>query len=118
MLNIFKGRLNRLRYLIYSLILSVGIIVRRFHDVDKSGYYFFTMLIPIVNLYFALYLLLKPGDSQPDVYGLPKVTDPKSHYFLGTIVVLFFLIPLIAVLFYVFRPAAKISETPLVNESS
>ena len=104
----FKGRINRGRFLLYIIVLSVisivvtavytsavqnlqapfasiGFIValiiliisavagisawvRRLHDVNLSGFYAFLMIVPLVNIILGLYLLFKPGDSNPNQY--------------------------------------------------
>ena len=44
-------------------------IVRRFHDINQSGWSTLFLLIPIANLVFALILLFKPGDQLGNNFG-------------------------------------------------
>jgi len=44
-----------------SVIVSVGAAVRRFHDLDLSGWYFLLLLVPLINFLTFLYLVFKPG---------------------------------------------------------
>lgn len=44
-------------------------IVRRFHDMEMSGFWFFAALIPLVSLIFSLILLFKKGTSGVNKYG-------------------------------------------------
>jgi len=97
----FKGRLKRLSYFIqqiaYSIIIGIFIVVvdgtevsglmlllipvflimlfslhvRRLHDIGKSGYYSFLVLIPIFGLFYGLYLIFKPGQITANAYGNP-----------------------------------------------
>ena len=94
----YKGRLNRKRYFFRTLIASVifGIVaailalispilaapiwilsaavgimlgIRRCHDLDKSGWFYLLIFIPIVNFFVALYLLFAIGTIGPNQYG-------------------------------------------------
>jgi uncharacterized membrane protein YhaH (DUF805 family) len=51
------------------LAVSVGTTIRRFHDLGKSGYYYFLTWIPLVNLYWGLVLLFKKGEAETNMYG-------------------------------------------------
>lgn len=61
---------------ILSLIFSLAIIVpyialgiRRFHDLDKSGWWVISLLIPLVNLIMLLVFFTKKGTDGPNQYG-------------------------------------------------
>ena len=67
-------------YLLYALtvmIPSLALVVRRLHDVGKSGWWFFIGLIPLIGGIWLLVLVLtdsQPGDNQ---YGPnPKMVVP------------------------------------------
>lgn len=47
----------------------VPLIVRRFHDLGKSGLYFWLSLIPLVNLYYGFLLIFKRGDQGSNRFG-------------------------------------------------
>jgi uncharacterized membrane protein YhaH (DUF805 family) len=68
----FKGQNYGLFYTIYSLATlmpSIAVIIRRMHDVGKSGWF---VLIPIYNIILAL----TEGEKQTNEYGAdPKVID-------------------------------------------
>jgi len=71
-----------LAYLLVSLCPTICLQIRRFHDVDKSGNWWFANRVPILN-FFTLYLLFfKAGTEGENKYGLPseKVTakDTKN----------------------------------------
>lgn len=63
-------------YMIYSLVVlipSLAVLVRRLHDIGKSGAWFFISFIPIVGAIWMLVLLIKAGDAGDNKYG----PDPK-----------------------------------------
>ncbi|HCY45877.1 MAG TPA: DUF805 domain-containing protein [Flavobacteriales bacterium] len=54
-------------YVLATLIPSLAVIVRRLHDVDKSGWMFLIPLIPLVGNIWLLVLLVtdsKPGENK------------------------------------------------------
>lgn len=61
-------------YALFALIPGLAVIVRRLHDVGKSGWFFFIVLIPLVGAIWLLVLFCKAGDQGTNKYG----TDPKG----------------------------------------
>ena len=65
-------------YVAYVLILiipSLAVMVRRLHDIGKSGWMAFISLIPIVGAIWLLILFARDGDSGDNKYGPnPKAT--------------------------------------------
>lgn len=62
---------------IYSLFVffpSLAVLVRRLHDVGKSGWMFFIILIPLIGSIWLLILLLTDSDPEENEYG----ENPKS----------------------------------------
>ena len=63
---------------IWSIVAGIGGImlsIRRLHDLDKSGWFLLIALIPIVNIFFAFYIWLKPGTVGWNRYG----ADPLEN---------------------------------------
>lgn len=61
-------------YLTFTVFASF-IEVKRFHDTGRSGWYYFLALIPLLNLYFGIYLLFfKRGEDGPNQFG----NDPSG----------------------------------------
>jgi uncharacterized membrane protein YhaH (DUF805 family) len=59
-------------YCIYTLaviIPSLAVFVRRLHDIDKSGWWFFIGLIPIIGAIWLLVLLCMEGNAGDNSYG-------------------------------------------------
>ncbi|MBO4898155.1 MAG: DUF805 domain-containing protein [Clostridia bacterium] len=63
--------------LIYSLFIllpSLGVCIRRLHDIDKSGWWLLIGLIPIVGWIILLVFYCKEGTAGENQYG----ADPKA----------------------------------------
>lgn len=50
-------------------IFSLSLLVRRLHDLNKSGWFALVMLIPIVDVLFWLYTLIARGTEGSNKYG-------------------------------------------------
>ena len=61
-------------YSLAILIPSIAVAVRRLHDVGKSGWFYFIVLIPIVGAIWLLILFFTEGDQGENAYG----QDPKA----------------------------------------
>jgi uncharacterized membrane protein YhaH (DUF805 family) len=60
-------------FLLFVLIPSVSIGVRRLHDVNNSGWWYLLILVPLVGPLVLLYWAIKPGDAYSNAYGEPEV---------------------------------------------
>ena len=62
--------------LLYGLVVllpNIALVVRRLHDIGKSGWYYFVAFIPIVGAIWILVLLATDSEYGPNEYGLnPK----------------------------------------------
>ena len=56
--------------------------IQRLHDLDKSGWLFLVMLIPLIGALFTLYVVFAPGSKEANQYG-----DPPPPNSLGVVVV-------------------------------
>jgi uncharacterized membrane protein YhaH (DUF805 family) len=61
-------------YLLAMFLPSLGVAVRRLHDVDKSGWYLLWNLLPIVRPILLLVAYATEGQRWPNQYG----PDPKG----------------------------------------
>ena len=59
---------------IAHLIPGIAVVVRRLHDVGKSGWFNFIVLIPIIGVLWLLVLLCTDGKKEDNKWG----TNPKS----------------------------------------
>jgi uncharacterized membrane protein YhaH (DUF805 family) len=56
------------------VLVVVYYYVKRFHDIDKPGWYVLLLWVPIYNLYLFLLLIFKKGTMGPNKFG----SDPYS----------------------------------------
>lgn len=62
---------------IYSLVVflpSLGVSVRRLHDIGKSGWFILIAFIPIIGAIWLIVLFFKDSDEGTNEYG----TNPKN----------------------------------------
>lgn len=74
------GSLFMVIYSLYALgvfLPSLGVLIRRLHDVGKSGVWFFIALVPLIGGIWLLILTCTEGNSGPNSYG----SDPKESSF-------------------------------------
>ena len=56
------------------LLPSLSVVVRRLHDVGKSGWFYLIILIPLIGIIWMLVLLVSNGNVGENKYG----ADPKA----------------------------------------
>lgn len=61
--------------LLVTIIPSLAVMVRRLHDINKSGWYYFISFIPFVGSIILLVWLCTAGDGFVNKYG----EDPKNE---------------------------------------
>lgn len=74
-LYVLPSRFKFLLILFYllSFLPTIAVAVRRLHDTNKSGAYWFYTLLPIVGPFILLVFTLQEGTVGPNTYG----PDPK-----------------------------------------
>ena len=55
---------------------AIAITVRRFHDLDRPGWHWFLLAIPLLNIYLGLILLFQRGTDGRNRFG-PDPLDPR-----------------------------------------
>ncbi|WP_291147757.1 DUF805 domain-containing protein [Flavobacterium sp. UBA7680] len=73
------GQAGVLRSLYSLLVLIPGfaVLVRRLHDVGKSGWFFLIVFIPLAGVIWLLIVLCTEGEDRTNKYG----PDPKDIFF-------------------------------------
>ena len=57
---------------------SLSVLVRRFHDLGKSGWWFFILLIPCVGVILYIVWMASDGEPHDNMYGpVPTNTAPQ-----------------------------------------
>ena len=56
-------------YMLATLVPSIAIVVRRLHDINKSGWYYFMVFIPLVGIIILLVYLCTPSVDVNNKYG-------------------------------------------------
>lgn len=59
---------------IFHFLPSFSVLVRRLHDIGKSGWWFFIGYVPFIGIFWLLYLVCKDGDHGENSYG----NNPKA----------------------------------------
>lgn len=62
-------------YLLIIIIPSIAVLVRRLHDIGKSGAWFFITFVPLIGGIWLLILMCTEGVRGENQYGV----DPKSE---------------------------------------
>lgn len=71
-------------YLFGMFLPGLAVMVRRLHDINKSGGYIFFYFVPLVGFIFLLVWLFTDGDRFPNRYGEdPKRIDIPELEFTG-----------------------------------
>jgi uncharacterized membrane protein YhaH (DUF805 family) len=62
-------------FYLVTIVISVMFSKRRLNDLNRSGWWFLLFIIPIVNLFFAIYLIFFPGSSESNKFGAAPVPN-------------------------------------------
>lgn len=81
---------------LFILYCSVLFMVQRLHDLNRSGWLWLLMIVPLVNFIFALYILFAPGTKGSNDYGLRPPPNKVWHWVLACIVPVAFIAGIVA----------------------
>lgn len=59
---------------LYSIVIilpGLSVTIRRLHDIGKSGWFYWIVLIPCLGGLILLYFMCKKGDTTENIYGKP-----------------------------------------------
>ena len=54
---------------IYLFVCGIAVLIKRLHDTNHCGWWYFLSFIPIVGPFYLLYLTIKQGDESSNKYG-------------------------------------------------
>ncbi|MEU9232434.1 DUF805 domain-containing protein [Streptomyces subrutilus] len=63
-------------YTLGTLVPSLAVVIRRLHDLGKSGWWYFISFVPFVGGIWLLVLTATAGQQAPNEYG----PDPKGYH--------------------------------------
>ena len=61
---------------------GVAVTVKRLHDLDRPGWHWWLLLIPLVNIYMGLVLLFAKGTHGPNQFGRDPLMAAKVDGYL------------------------------------
>lgn len=59
-------------YAVYGLVIiipNLAVLIRRLHDIGKSGWMLLVVFIPFIGPFWLLYLLIKDSEEEMNQYG-------------------------------------------------
>lgn len=86
-------------FVLYLPIIYMSMVfgIKRLHDLNHSGWLVLLNFIPIVNFFFALYILLKPGHEGLNKFGQERSPKPWE-ILVGWLVIIITSVALISAL--------------------
>ena len=56
-----------------TIAITIFIFAKRYHDIDRSGWYILLCFVPVLNLYFSFFLIYcVPGTEGANRFGPPS----------------------------------------------
>jgi uncharacterized membrane protein YhaH (DUF805 family)/Tfp pilus assembly major pilin PilA len=74
-----------------TFVVSVMFSKRRLNDLNRSGWWFLLLFIPIVNLLFAIYLIFFPGTDGPNNFGAAPAANSWGVILLAALLPIVFI---------------------------
>lgn len=65
-------------YALFTFLPGLAVTVRRLHDVGKSGWFFFIVLIPVIGAIWLLVLMCTAGQPGMNKWGQNPKEDPAE----------------------------------------
>lgn len=72
----YKVSAGTLLHTVVLFVLSIAICIRRIHDSNRSGFWWFLAFLPIIGTIWLLIILCSDGTKGPNDYG----PEPPSDY--------------------------------------
>lgn len=81
---------------VFSIVVNLMVTIRRFHDLDITGWAAVAGLIPIVNFFVFLYLVFAPGTQGVNRFGLQPPQNTTGVVIASLIIPVLFVIGILA----------------------
>ncbi|MEM7643441.1 MAG: DUF805 domain-containing protein [Pseudomonadota bacterium] len=66
--------------MLYLLVAQVSVLVRRLHDIGRSGWWYWISLIPIVGPFILLIMMVMPSEGYRNDFGLPPKGTKRDAF--------------------------------------
>ena len=105
-------------FIMYAIAIyySVIFLIRRLHDRDHSGWLALLILVPVLNILFALYVLFAPGNRGSNTFGQPRPTKGWETVLAVLYIVVFVLGILAAIMVPSYQDYAIRSQQATIQE--
>ena len=80
-----------------SFVVAIIFFIRRLHDINMSGWWSLLSIIPVVDLIFGIFVLVKKGTEGNNNFG-PSRTTPKWEKVIGIIALILIVLYIIALI--------------------
>ncbi|HHL18735.1 MAG TPA: DUF805 domain-containing protein [Thiothrix sp.] len=84
--------------MLISFVITIIFFVRRLHDINMSGWWSLLSIIPLVNIIFGIFVLVKKGTEGANNFGPERVTPTweKIVGIISLIIIVLYIILLIS----------------------
>ncbi len=89
---------------IAALIIAIMWGKRRLNDLNKSGWLMLLLIVPLVNLFFILYMMCFSGSEGSNNYGPPSVANNIGVIILGSLLIVMVVLGIIGILAAILIP--------------
>jgi uncharacterized membrane protein YhaH (DUF805 family) len=70
LLGIVSSKLPALNIVLLAFVIpGISVLVRRLHDINRSGWWYWIALIPLVGIIILIYWLVQPGTQGSNDFG-------------------------------------------------
>lgn len=83
--------------MLVAFVITIIFFVRRLHDINMSGWWSLLSIIPIVNLIFGIFALVKKGTEGGNNFGAARAT-PKWEKVVGIIALILIVLYIVVVI--------------------
>ena len=56
-------------FILATILPSISVLVRRLHDIGRSGWWYFIAIVPCVGIIILIVFLIMDGEPHPNAYG-------------------------------------------------
>ena len=95
-----------------TVYFQIVFLIRRLHDLNKTGWLSLLLLVPIIQLLFTLYVLLAPGTPYRNDYGDVRPSSTWEKLLAWIMIILSILMMLFIFVFFYYFASPDLWEGP------